>query len=160
MGRRPGVVKEETTKLFIYNLLTDKFVYFHFIPEDYSEGESADFEPQVIRGRSTPFFGYSSSGPRTGSLNFKVHDDYCVEPSSIVETVNFLRSLAYPEYGANYVLPPRAVIKMGSYPYLKIIIGSVGVTWQLPMRDGYYIMADISIDYQVCDDPYSASEIY
>lgn len=156
----PGIAKDEASNVFILNYLTGQSAIFPFISESYSEGESADFDQQQVRGRSNPFFGYASSGPRSGSFNVKLFDDFCIRPEGILATVSFLRSLVYPEYRANFIDPPSAYVRIGRHPQLKVVITSVNVNWELPMRNGIYIVADVSIDYShTLESPYSASEV-
>lgn len=148
---------KDTINCYIKNFVTGSTIEFELIPEEITDNYSATFDQQDIRGRSNPIQGYNSSGPRTISYTIQLHDDYC--KTGILDTVNKLRALTYPEYGG-VIIPPKCYVRFGNMIGTKAITTSVGVTWKKPYRDGIFINADVTLEFtEVLENPKSASQI-
>lgn len=143
---------------YIVNLLTGSQIAIRIIPEEVSDSTSSQWEEVVPRGRSNPIYGYSSSGPRTVSYTIQLHDDYL--PDGILTTVNQLRALTYPAYSGGSISPPKCLVRVGGNIKFTGICKEVSVTWQKPLRDGYYINAEVSLTFdEVCNTAKGSSEV-
>lgn len=150
-------VTRETISCYIRNLITNTNIEFELIPEEFTETNSATFDPHNIRGRSSPLQGYNSSGPRTLNYTLQLYDDYCKD--GILLTVNKIKALTYPEYGGA-IIPPKCYIRFGGMINMQGVVSNVSVNWKKPFRKGIFINADVSIDItEVVDKPKSAYEI-
>lgn len=142
---------------YVINLLTNAQVTFRLFPEDVSEESQAQFDEVVPRGRSTPLYGYASSA-RSVSYTLDLHDDYL--PDGILTTVNHLRSLVYPSYNGGSISPPKCLVRVGKNISFTGICTNVSVTWKKPMRDGYYIRAEVSLSFnEVTNNARGAAEV-
>ena len=143
---------------YVINLLTGGKIEFDCEPDEITDTNSNQFDPQDIRGRSSPYQGYNNSGPRSISFNVILHDDLCKE--GVLNTVNHLRSLTYPNYGG-VLIPPKCLVRIGDMIHCKAVINDVSVVWQKPYRNGVYLVADVTINAtEVVDTPFSANEIW
>lgn len=157
-NKKVYALNKEYIPCYIINLLTGGKIEFECEPEEISDANSAQFDPQDVRGRSSPYQGYSSSGPRTISFSVMLHDDLCKE--GILNTVNHLRSLTYPNYGG-VLTPPKCLVRVGDMIHCNAIVNDVSVSWQKPYRNGTYVAAEVSLNLtEVVDTPYSSSEIW
>ena len=132
--------------MHIVNLLTKTSTSFKLTPEEISDNINANFNDQDIPGRSAPIPGYSSTGPRSISFTIKLHDDYC--EGGLIKTIRQLKALAYPNY-TEYVTPPSCYLRVGDLIQMTAICKEVGVSWQKPIRQGIYIVADIVTGKQI-----------
>lgn len=143
---------------YIINTVTGGKIEFDVEPEEITDTTTANFDPQEIRGRSSPYQGYNGSGPRTVSFELILHEDLCKD--GVLNTVNHLRSLAYPGYGG-VLTAPSCLVRLGGMIHMKAIVSDVGVIWQKPYRDQIYLAATVSISFtEVTDNPHSASDIW
>lgn len=143
---------------YITNTLTGGTIEFDVEPEEITDTTTANFDPQEIRGRSSPFQGYNSSGPRTVSFELVLHQDLCKD--GLLNTINHLKSLAYPGYGG-VLSPPSCIVRLGKMVHMKATVSDVGVTWQKPYRDQLYLVATVSLSFtEVVNTPHSASDIW
>lgn len=164
-AKNPHYIKETKidTPLYLTNLVTNNTLAFDVKPESFSDSNSAQFDSEDIRGRSTPIQGYSSSGPRSFNISLALYDDYLYY--GIINTTKFLRALEYPSYAQGIVTPPSAHLRYGSMVSAKVIVTSVDVSWSGPVRstsDGsqYHISASVSLGMsEIVDRPYSTSQI-
>lgn len=143
---------------YIINSLIGKTIEFECEPEEISDRSSAQFDAQEVRGRSSPYQGYNASGPREIGYTVTLHDDLC--KNGILNTVNQLRSLTYPNYGG-ILQAPRCVIRVGDMIHCNAVMTDVSVSWQKPFRDGVYVTATVDLSaIEVVDTPHSASDIW
>lgn len=158
-SRNPKVYKlpREYIPFYVVNLLNNEVIHLDLLPEEITEGNSASFETQNIRGRSSPYQGYSGSGPRTVGCNFTLHDDLC--EYGLLNTVNKFKSLVYPDY--NGILEaPNCMIRFGDMFHMKAILTNIDVSWKTPYRNGIYLVANIGLNFvEVVDIPFSYDEI-
>lgn len=144
--------------LYITNLVTNNTMSFDVTPDEFTDSNSSGFDNENIRGRSTPIWGYNSSGPRTASLNLNLYDDYLYY--GIQNTVRFLRALEYPSYTQGIVTPPSAHMRYGDMFAAKVIVTQVDITWSGPYKSGHNINAQASLSFtEVVDTPYSVGQI-
>ena len=59
-------------------------------PESVNDSYSANFEPQSVKGRSSPFQSYANSGPRTISFSIKLSLDYNRDIREIVDSIRMM----------------------------------------------------------------------
>lgn len=135
---------------YIYNLNTGTQVNFGVsTPDEISDSNSANFEDQAVKGRSSPFKAYDSSGPRTISFTVELVADYCSE--GIVKTVNKLRALVYP-HKQTVIVEPRCKVCIGNFLQVTGVPTNIDVTWKKPYKDGIYTLADVSITVSEVED--------
>lgn len=143
---------------YIINSLIGESIEFECEPEEISDNSSAQYDSQEVRGRSSPYQGYSHSGPREINFSVVLHDDLC--KNGILATVNRLRSLTYPGY-SGILLTPASVIRIGDMIHCNAVVTNVSVNWQKPFRDGVYVTATVDISAtEVVDTAHSASDIW
>lgn len=120
------------------------------IPESVSESINLNTSEQEILGRSAPIISYSSTGARKISFTIALVDDYMPTGYNIVSYINALKSLEYPNYTSNNLIPPSVVIKLGAIN-AQGIINSVSINWKGPLSNlisgGTYRGADVSISF-------------
>lgn len=141
---------EKIITIFIANLLTGKIIDLPFVPDGpITEGLQISFDSQEIRGRSALIYGYSGTGPRTISFAVRLHDDYCY--GGIKNKVSAIKALGYPLY-RTHVLAPSCYVKIGNFLKFRGILNSIDVSWDRPIRDGYYLIADVSLSFNTIED--------
>ena len=139
---------------YIINLLTGTRIELPFIPaESLSEEVSAEFEASAVRGRSTSGGGYSSTGPRPITFSVTLHDDFCRD--GILRTTNRMKALCYPTY-SSHVNPPICFVRLGRHIRFRAICRSVSLSWQLPLREGRFIVAEVSFTFDIVEPPQNA----
>ena len=143
---------------YIINSILNTTIEFECEPEEFSDSSSAQFDAQDVRGRSSPYQGYNSSGPREISFSLTLHDDLC--KMGLLGTVNALKSLTYPGYDG-VLKSPQCFIRIGDMVSCNAIVTSVSVSWQKPFRDGVYVTASVDISAtEVVDTAYSSADIW
>lgn len=136
----------------------DSQLEFTCLPNEVSEEVSPNWsEMGDVIGRSAPVFGYASTGARTISFQlmfFAVQD----AREEVFRRVQWLQSLKYPEYQANFMLPPHRVRVMGGkWLYLLGFVEQCSVQWGAPWaRPGWMPMkAEISLTVkEIVTNPY------
>jgi hypothetical protein len=142
---------------FVINMLNDDSISFACEPEEITDNNQNNFEAVDVRGRSSPYQGYSHSGPRTISFTLTLHQDLC--PMGLLNTINHLKALTYPGYGGILEIP-KCYVHIGYMISCLAIISEVGVSWKPPIRDHAYVQADVSLAFtEVRDDPLSYQEV-
>ena len=132
---------------YIANLTTGTYIYFDVAPDGHiSDGVNASYDSMQVPGSTRTIYGYENTGPRTISFSVRLHDDYC--RYGIKTTVNYLRALAYPEYGG-FVYPPQCYVRIGNLMRFTGICTSVGFSWDRPIRNNMYLVADVSLTFDV-----------
>ena len=141
------VMNRVLCEALIMDYRTGNYLDLEAIPESIQEGYVAQFDSQEIRGRSTPYQGYASTGPRTVTATFMIYDDF--SKKGIQEDVSFLTSLVYPEY-AGQIVEPNLYLRVANI-VLRGICNNVGVDWQKPIRNGRYIIASVNMSFVSTD---------
>lgn len=100
-------------------------LYFTYIPDQFDESKDSHYAHIDILGRSEPIQGYLGSGPRCFNITIPIPLDAVGVSNSIQDLIyqknqkiNFLRSLAYPDYNPASRLmrpPPPILIVFGSF---------------------------------------------
>lgn len=156
-NKKVYTIPKEYIPCYLINLVTNTKIEFDITPDSIEDSNRASFDTQSVRGRSSPYQGYSESGPRTISYSITLHHDLCKD--GLLSTINKLKALTYPEYGGVLNLP-LCLVRIGDMVHCKAIVSDVGVTWQKPIRNGIYLVAEISLSFtEVVDTPYGAKEI-
>lgn len=150
-------MEDNRLECYIRNMITGTTSTFYVVPDEVSDSVTSNYESEEIRGRSSPIKGYNSTSARVVSYTLELHDDYCKD--GILATVNFLRALAYPNYGGT-ITPPRCYVRLGTMVAMQAVVTSVATTWQLPIRNNVYIRASVSLELEeVTSSPASAYQI-
>lgn len=130
MARRPWIkVPRPDTNLvscFILNKITGERISFYTIPTEISESYSASFETQGTVGRSAPFVTYSETEARTVSYSVTLHEELCTD---LLDTVNKIKALVYPNYAGSIAIPPYCYVKFGDMVSMYAVVNSVGIDW-------------------------------
>jgi hypothetical protein len=119
------------------------------IPDVVSYSYQPNFQSAQILGRFSPIYLYSNGSDETFSFSMTLHEDLLpIEYASLEEFVNLLKSLSYPRVKSNMALIfPRVYFQIGELVGFGVVTTSV--TWKKPIRDGRYILADISISINI-----------
>lgn len=141
---------------YIKNMNTKTVISFAaMLPETIQDSYSANYSPTDLLGRSSPIIGYSSGGPRSVSFDLTLHDDIIWADGhnqDIVDVVNSLKALPYPDYTSSKVIPPKCYVKIGDIISLVGVCNEVSVTWEKPYRETAlgrmsYIKAEVSLSF-------------
>jgi hypothetical protein len=158
--------------------------FMGIVPDDISESHSTEFEAVAIKSRSSPHAAYGGSTAREISFSFQIHEDYLNTALSddgaiahqkremqenrrirgdgnLSAFVAEIKHLTYPKYEGYFVYPPKISLKIGDDIMLKGYTTSVSVSWKPPIRNGRYIVAEISLSFvEVLEVSFSAEEIF
>ncbi len=149
---RAFTVDQDLGQLFIMNLNTGSVIKLDgLFPNDLSENQTANFEGVSIKGRSSEFAIYSGGTSRTVNLSFELHEDYLggyLGIYDIRQMVSLLKATAFPIYeSSGAIIPPRIYLRVADTIIInKGYSSGCNVTWKKPIRDGRYIMADVTMD--------------
>lgn len=144
--------------MYIVNLRTGTVMDFIIIPDGpISESLGVTWGSQQIPGSTRTYYGYDNTGPRSVNFSVRLHDDYC--KFGIKQSVQNLKALAYPEYDG-YVYPPECYVRIGNFLRFKGLCDSVSLSWERPIRNNQYLVADLSLSFQVVHNlVYSAFDV-
>ena len=166
--------------IYFYHL--DKFCVLPDYPETVQDSMKSDFTETNALARTAPVFSYQHSGPRTITINFKLHRDMMrdlnrgvsnlkdnvVDFSSedyIDTLIRYLQAIALPKYNAysansKAVVPPMVAIRFGNNIFIKGVVSSgITVTYSKPILiDDKYAIADINFTVSEVD-PYDAEKV-
>jgi hypothetical protein len=137
---------------------------------------SSSFGQTQALGRSAPVFTYSNSGPRTVTVELKLHrdmmDDVNVGVSNadiktgedyVDNLIRALQSIVLPKYNLSNkaVEPPLVALRLSNEVFIKgIVNGSIGITYALPiLSNGKYAQVSLSLEISEVD-PYDASTVF
>lgn len=136
------------------------------LPESVSDSYSANYGEVNALGRSSPMIDYANGGPREISFSVILREDKTPEGLDIIDVVNILRSMAYPEYRENdFVDPPLIIFMLGDILNIRGVCNSVEVSWEGPYGETSkgrtaYFDAEVSLSFQeVPRNVRSASDI-
>lgn len=143
---------------YILNLITNDSVTFDCEPDEITDSNQNNYDPVDIRGRSSPYQGYNASGPRQINFSVTLHADMCRD--GLQNTLNKLRALTYPIYSQGALLRPEAFFHIGYMISCRCIVNNVNITFQKPIRDHFYVQAEVSIDLtETPITPFGADEV-
>lgn len=127
---------------YIINLATNTWIPLPVVPESASEGVSAMWNDVQIPGRSANYRSYKGTSNRSLNFSIKLHMDLLKELSTenmdLTTICDYMKSLVYPEYSQNAILPPVCILKLTDYFKLRGTFDSVSVSYELPLRDIVY----------------------
>ena len=127
---------------YIINLATNTWIPLPVVPESASEGVSAIWNETQIPGRSASYRSYKGTSNRSLNFSIKLHMDLLKELSTedmdLTTICDYMKSLVYPEYSQNAILPPVCILKLTDYFKLRGTFDSISVSYELPLRDIVY----------------------
>jgi len=148
MGTPPRIIEDQC---WIFDTVTKDKVVFQMMPE-VSDSKSVNWNPIDIVGRSHPLLAYNSSGPRTFSftLTFFAHasvrDDRSIE--QISSELNWLMSLAYPDYGGGQVRPPhKCILKLGKQIVWPVVAQDISISYKSMWAKNLPVHAEVSCTF-------------
>lgn len=145
------------TPCYIINTLTQAVIHLPHVPEEFSYSHGSNWDEQSTKGRSVPHINYSGGGSRTVDVSVTLCADYC-ENRDIELILNRLEALTYPIY-KDKILSPRCVFRCASFSVTGVI-NSVDITRKLPIINGSYSQADVSISFiEIFDSAPQANSI-
>jgi len=150
---------------------TSTTLVFGYIPEEFSESKTANWNLVDIPGRSEPIVGYVNSTVREFSLTLLFmagvgQSKYVNAESGYVDTgtsvddddaravkkkVDWIRSLTYPDYdNPNFVRPPhRVLLCIGKLIKSVCVVSTVGVNYKAPWDENLLpLVAEVSLTLQ------------
>lgn len=145
-------------------------------PETINDTMSSTFGESSALGRSAPVYTYSKSGPRTVTVEIKLHrdmmDDVNLGVSNVPlrtgedyidSLVRALQSISVPKYNLSNkaVEPPIVAMRLSNEVFIKgIVNGSIGITYRLPLlSNGRYASVTLSLTISEVD-PYDATTVF
>ena len=139
--------------------------FYGILPDEFTETHSTNFESIDIKSRSNPLASFAGSSARTSDISFDIHEDYLAEfnggTADIREFIAAIKSITYPEYQGTIVVPPRILLRVGSFFKIKGYCNSCSITWKKPIRDGRFILASVSISItEALSQSFAASEVF
>ena len=142
-GNRPD---SSLVACYIINKITGERITFYTIPAEISESYSASFETQGTIGRSAPFITYSETEARTVSYSVTLHEDICPD---LVDIVNKVKALVYPNYAGSIAIPPYCYVKFGDMVSMYAVVNSVSVDWSETVVGDtqHFSKVEISFDF-------------
>lgn len=145
-------------------------------PESISDQMASNFQDTNALGRSAPVWTYSNSGPRTVTIDIKMHRDLMNTMNwawsnavlnngedYIDNLIRAIQSISVPKYNLNNkaVEPPLIALRLSNEVFIKgIVNGSINVTYSGPILENNKY-AEVSLSLTVTEvDPYDASTIF
>lgn len=148
------LIGKNVHKMILTNMSLDTPVsisFYGMLPEEFTETHSANFEEIDIKSRSSTLASYAGGSARTTEISVNLNEDYLAEFNGggenyrLDDYVATIKSLTYPMYKGVLVLPPRLRLRIGDFFKIQGFCTSCSVTWRLPIRDGRYINAGVSL---------------
>lgn len=165
---------------YIYLYHTDTLIALPLFPESLQDSMTTTYSPSTPMSRSAPIYSYSSSGPRSMSVELPLHRDMMnainVENSSLFAAkidelssddyvdimINQLQSAALPRYASSekMINPPLVAIRFGNSIFCKgIVDGGVSTTHSGPiLSNNKYALVTVSFTIHEVD-PYDADTV-
>lgn len=173
---------------YIYFYHLDKFCILPTYPDSITDNLLSNFAATNALSRSAPVFSYANSGPRTVSVNLKLHRDLMNDlnkSSSNIKhgevdlnrTVNFsaddyvdtlvnhLQAVALPRYqaynsGSKTVIPPMIAIRFGNNVFIKgVVTSGIQCTYSKPiLYNDKYAVVEITFSVSETE-PFDADTV-
>lgn len=177
--RTPGGLLDNY--IYFYHLPSDnnndigQFAILPTYPESFTDRIESQFVGESILARTAPIFAYSYSGPRTVTIDLKLHRDMMQQlnlgvsnmnvelgDDYVTTLINKLQAVALPkyDYGNKMVNPPMVAVKFGNEIFIKgVVNGGITTTSSLPiLPNGKY--ANVSVSFTISEvDPYDAESV-
>lgn len=145
------------TPCYIINTLTKTVIHLPHVPEEFSYSHGSNWDEQGTKGRSIPHINYGGGTSRTVDIAVTISADFC-EHRNIDSILDKLEALSYPIY-KDKILAPKCVFRCANFTVTGVI-ASVDITRKLPIINGSYSQADVSISFiEVFDKAPQASMI-
>lgn len=149
----------------VHSSLDNTSVDIPVYPEELQDRVQANYTqmPDLIY-QYEPWQIYNSSGPRSGSITFKIHRDMWTgdhRDNKANEMIRFLQAQCYPEYDGSAVYSSITTLYIHGYPYISGIVTDVSPAWSGPIGlDGWYLVCDLSVTFtEVSPQPLSYSVV-
>lgn len=116
------------------------------VPESFNLQYSPNYASSNILGRMTPIYQYTGASGVSYSFSIKLHEDIHTKGQSLQELVDDIRSLSYPHISKGEEIDhfPSVLFFLGDIDD-KVIV-ETDINWELPFRDGRYIVATINFN--------------
>ena len=133
---------------FISNLLTGALIPINLAPDSVGETITGNFNSEDIVARSAPIITYNSTGARTVQITItQTEDTLPTGFNSLVDYVDKVKALVYPNYNNNLVVPPSSQLVLGDSVNLIGVVTNVSVNWLGPYRDNKMQIAKIDLSF-------------
>lgn len=160
---------------YIYLYHTKTFIILPVYPDGIGDASIANFNTTTPLARSAPIYSYMNSGPRTVTINLKLHREMMAMVNRDVSNVKLdvgddyvdtlakqIQAVAYPVYSSSskMVDPPLVALRIGNEIFIKGVVNSgCNVTYELPILKGDKY-AQVSIQFSILEvEPYDAETI-
>lgn len=160
---------------YLYMYHVNQFILLPTYPDSITDRIASNFSSSTPMSRSAPIYSYSNSGPRSMTINLRLHRDMMnlinkgvsnipVTPDNdyIDVLIKEIQAIALPVYGASekMVNPPLIAIRFGNDIFIKgVVQGGVSLTYNTPILQGdKYALVDIVFDVHEVD-PYDAQQV-
>lgn len=155
--------------------LDEEFKYWQLpgYPDEVTDQMKSSFQENTALGRSAPVYTFSSSGPRTITINLNFHRDMFEEmPSNVTPNegedkaesfIHALQAIAVPKYNLSNkaIEPPLVAIRLGREVFIKgVVTSGISVTYGKPIlvNEKY---ATVKVSFTVSEvDPYDSTTIF
>lgn len=155
--------------------LDEEFKYWQLpgYPDEVTDQMNSSFQENTALGRSAPVYTFSSSGPRTITINLNFHRDMFEEmPSNVTPNegedkaesfIHALQAIAVPKYNLSNkaIEPPLVAIRLGREVFIKgVVTSGISVTYGKPIlvNEKY---ATVKVSFTVSEvDPYDSTTIF
>lgn len=148
-----GLVNNMTNDLkslyIIYNPDSQnrKIVSIDVIPQSLNYNYAPEFAEQSLLGRLSPIYMYRGNSAETYGFTIRLHEDLIIAKGQYKDIVSFvddLKRFSYPTENGKY---PSAYFQLGEIAGFGIV--QVTPSWQLPFRNGRYIVVDLSFNVTI-----------
>lgn len=140
---------------YIMNLRKYWTIQFPSMPESFSDSKTPNWNSHEIVGRWTPIRGYSSSGPRTISILLTFYSsvdsgDNGNTERNVLDQINKLRSLTYPNYDGYAYSPDPVLLRLGKMVFMKCIVTAFDTNWRAPwdLDEEVSMVAEVSMTFE------------
>lgn len=163
VSRNYGDAKSSTNSLFaafnvpwgdvtFYSSLSDDSIDIPVYPQSFKDGRVSTYsEMPSMLYQYEPWYSYSSSGPRTLTLEFHMHRQMWTgdeRDGKANELIRFVEASAYAKYNGSCVNSDTCTLYIKGYPFVTGIVTSVSVNWDGPIGlDGFYLEFTLSISF-------------
>ncbi len=115
---------------------------FTYMPQEFTESKSVDWQNINILGRSEPIVSYAWSGPRMFNITlwFVAHGERADLTDEVIKPVRLIRSWAYPLYGSQsdaaqssrMATPPLLLFVVGRWLRQRCVLRQYNITYKAP----------------------------
>lgn len=159
--------------IYLYHLNT--FLIVPAFADSVTDTLPVQFSQSTPLSRSAPIYSYSSSGPRSIQVNFRLHRDMMTQINYNLSNaklelnddyvdylVKAIQAASLPKYDSTTKLvdPPIVALRLGNEIFIKgVISGNISLTYNYPiLSNGKYAVIDLSFAISEID-PYDAETV-